>query len=116
MIWIKKSAEILAPNQSVYILSKLHNKIDGEGFECSKSKNIKYTERTLFLNDHEDGSIEDIKLSRSECQYMINEKKCDDYTMTCIGKSCSFNSIPLVEYSWLQKRKFTNFSCTISPV
>ena len=47
---------------------------------------------------------------------MINDKKCEGYPMNCIGKTCSFNGLPLVEYTWLEKRKFINFSCNISPV
>ena len=99
-----------------FVLSKMHNSVDGQGFQCSKRKNIKYTERTLFLEDHEDGSIEDVKLSRSECELMVQNKKCEGYEMNCIGKSCTFNGMPTVEYSWLKKRKFENYTCTISPI
>ncbi len=99
-----------------FVLSKMHNSVDGQGFQCSKRKNIKYTERTLFLEDHEDGSIEDVKLSRSECELMVQNKKCEGYEMNCIGKSCTFNGMPIAEYSWLKKRKFENYTCTISPI
>ena len=101
--------------KDAFILTRLHNVVDGEGFECEMKKFTKFTEKTLFFYEHTDGMIENIKLNKLECENMVRSKKCNDYSMSCTGKKCSFTGVPIVEYTWLQRKQFVNYSCVITP-
>jgi hypothetical protein len=73
-----------------FILTKLHDKVSGEGWHCKKKTLFRQTEETIFFSRHADYYVEEHKLSPAECSYMVNTKLCyDNIPMTCNGKTCS---------------------------
>jgi hypothetical protein len=58
-------------SKKALVLSKLHDKADGLGFECSMTRYTKYFEETYFLQKHVDSYVENIKLNKGDCEHMI---------------------------------------------
>jgi hypothetical protein len=96
-------------SKKALVLSKLHDKVDGLGFECSMKRYTKYFEETYFLQKHVDSYVENIKLNKGDCEHMILTKRCDRFEMKCAGNQCRFDGTPSIEYEWGRKLKAENF-------
>ena len=98
-----------------FVLSKMHEVVNGEGFQCIMKKLTRRSEETLFFSKHTDSWIENVKLSREDCEYMVKTKRCDQYPMKCNGNHCKFHQDPPANYRWGSTVTTFNYSCSIVP-
>ena len=91
--------------------------MSGEGWHCKKNSLFRQTEETIFFSRHADYYVEEHKLYRAECSYMVNTKLCyDNIPMTCNGKTCSYHQEPDHVYRWGSTILNKNYSCSITPI
>ena len=97
------------------ILIKLHDRINGEAFQCKIEILHRQTEETIFFSKYQSTRTENVKVTAEECKYMVETKICRGNKMNCNGNTCKFHGEPLEEFSYGRTRHFQNFSCSIVP-
>jgi len=55
-------------------------------------------------------------MSRDECEFLINNKKCGANTMECDGPVCNYDGTPSAKFYYLSEYVETGFSCKTSSI
>ena len=94
------------------IYSKMHDVVEGEGYQCQKKK-ITYTTDESFFADKNLATDEiNIVLSKKECEAMVSRRVCGESSqMTCEGESCWYTPRFTPSFKWLTKETTVMYSC-----
>ena len=101
---------------NIWILAENKYLINDYGFECFKSKNIRYLSESFFFSRYEETKKELIHLSRIDCLAMVESKRCDNKPMNCDNNGCYYREIPDGEFSWLSSNTYWNYECTFRKI
>lgn len=94
------------------ILSKLHDKVSGDGWQCFKKKFTHEYTKTFFMEETTNLFEEIIPLTRTECEFMVEKKICGDTgIMECEGTNCQYEEKSIPKFNWFSKNIVTTYSC-----
>ncbi|CAF1029407.1 unnamed protein product [Brachionus calyciflorus] len=99
--------------QKFILLTKQKHLIHGLAHECRKEI-IEYDSEEQISLFTTKKKIQTVKLLKTECEYMVKYKKCDDNAMECEGDFCFYESKKLNENSWDFESKKKSVRCTVS--
>ena len=99
---------------STSILSSIVHQVRGTGYECKKEIVKVTTEESPIFAKYKNIEIQPLKLSRRECEIMIETKKCDGQQMECEGSICNHDGTPKTKFEWWTTTVETGISCTIT--
>ena len=98
-----------------YVLSKQHDKVSGTGYQCMK-KMIKNTYYESILGFKSAATSESyVKMTKYECENMVESRSCDNEPMKCSGSTCHYVPTPKSNYKWLSETTVTSYECHFSP-
>ena len=100
-------------NAKVSILEKRLHEIDGYGYECFKAKITTTTRETWTGNHITDRNEEIIKVSKEECNIMIQYKRCEKEKMYCKQDMCEYNQQKVLEWSYMREITVNRYRCTL---
>jgi hypothetical protein len=86
-----KQEQLIPPSNStrLIILSKLHNIVNGIGYECSKTITTRTLKQNIFgFKSLIKQTTNVISLTQEDCQYMKLTRKCENKPMICEGLIC----------------------------
>ncbi len=98
---IVKQEQLIPTSNStaLLILSKLHNIVNGIGYECSKMVTSRYLQQNIFgFKNIIKQTTSIISLTPEDCQYMLYTKKCENKQMYCEGKICYLSIVSEQSY------------------
>jgi hypothetical protein len=58
-------------NSSYFVLSKMHDVVNGDGFQCYKTRHRFEFHESIFFERHETYSVSIVKLKRLQCQKLL---------------------------------------------
>ena len=96
-----------------YILDKMRHLVSGEAFECLKEKHTIKTFRDLFRRDSMESRIENLQVTKEECDYLRRTKMCIDTEMVCENNICSTSNVPVENYAWLREISDSVINCVL---
>jgi hypothetical protein len=110
--------ELISPSNSteLLILAKLHNIVNGIGFECKKSVTSRFLKENIFTYKSlikQTTSI--IPLTEEDCQYMLLTKRCENKPMICQDLSCHLTIISEQDYVYATTVEAKDYSCQLIP-
>jgi hypothetical protein len=110
--------QLLQPSNSttLIILSKLHNIVNGIGYECSKTVTIRTLKQNLFgFKSLIKQSTNIIALTPEDCQYMVLTKKCENKQMKCEGQMCHLTIYSEQDYVYATTVESKDYICQLKP-
>lgn len=93
------------------VLAKRLHVVDGVSFMCKKQEIIYTTSKTWAGTPMTNKIESTIKLTRSDCEYMVATKRCNEQIMKCVGDVCSYNKEPALQFEYWHTKNTTVYSC-----
>jgi hypothetical protein len=116
---IVKQEQLIPTSNSttLLILSKLHNIVNGIGYECSKTVTSRYLQQNIFgFKSIIKQTTSIISLTPEDCQYMLYTKKCENKQMYCEGKICHLSIVSEQSYVYYTTVIAKDYFCQIKPL
>ena len=104
----------LDKTQPVIVYSKLHNLVNGEGYQCRKNKITRMYTVSFLGEKHVDYRKEHVRLTAEDCWEMVRTGKFNGIQMICNGKSCFLEDEPIERYESWRTIILENFTCEFS--
>ena len=95
----------------LFVYTKLHNLVNGEGYQCRKNKITRTYTMTFLGEKHVDYKNNRVPLTAEDCWEMVRTRKCNNLPMDCNGKSCHLDEEPVEKYEWWRTVIIENFTC-----
>ena len=95
------------------ILTKKHQRVNGMGYECKKEL-ILINATTNFFNQKSRSERQIIqKLTKEDCHYMVETKRCEQTTMLCESDKCFATFIPNDQYAWFNTVQLHGYESSV---
>lgn len=98
-------------SRDLWVLTKRSYIINDYGFQCHKTKNIRFLNQSFLFEKSDILKSEIVQLSRIECIAMVESKLCDNKPMICANDGCSYNEQPVGEFRWFSSNVYVNYNC-----
>ena len=98
-------------NIDVSLLEKRNNQIDGDGFQCLKTKIVITTSKSFFGVTRKDRKEISEQITEKDCQIMSIYRLCNGKEMTCNGKDCLLKEEPIEKYSYFSEETTHAYHC-----
>jgi hypothetical protein len=113
-----KQEQLIPPSNSttLIILSKLHNIVNGIGYECSKTITTRTLKQNIFgFKSLIKQTTNVIALTQEDCQYMKLTRKCENKPMICEGLTCHLTIISEQDFIYATTVDAKDYSCQLKP-
>ena len=112
---LPKIDEAKVDHSPFIILSKMHDLVNGDGWQCYKTiHSYEYTESIAWTRS-KSSEVTSVHLKRRECKQMIDSKMCGDNKMTCENSNCWFTPTVTPDYKWWDTVTVKVESCKFHP-
>ena len=98
-------------NGKFQVLAKLHDKVSGNGYQCSKQLIISTHYKNFFGYESTETEVSIVKLTRFECQSMVNSRTCDNQNMVCTSSTCHYIPKAKKSFTWMGTNVVTTYEC-----
>ena len=97
------------------ILARKSHEVHGKGWECKKELVQLKTFQNFFGANFVEEKVSTYRLTKDECEKMIDTRKCDNHDMTCQDSICMLDSTPQPSYTWMFQEVLEGVRCSIRP-
>ena len=111
---LPKIDEAKVDHSPFIILSKMHDLVNGDGWQCYKTvHSYEYTE--IAWARSKSSEVTNVHLKRRECKQMVDSKMCGDNKMTCENSNCWYTPTVTPDYKWWDTVTVKVESCKFHP-